>query len=93
MSNKILGGIVLTREDIYRASIEHYRGMYPKLDAYEIIASRLSMTPKSLYAKVSGERHFTVLEEEQFFSMCNFPDGFDMKRDFVFHPTNPRGKK
>lgn len=80
----------MTREEIYRAAIENFRTAFPKADAFKVIASRLYMSEKNLRAKVAGERHFTVGEEEQFFIACFYPQGFQHKINFLFQPE---GKK
>lgn len=88
-----LRSVVITRESIYKAAIENYRRSFPSLDAYEVIASRLFITPKNLRAKIAGERHFTVHEEEQFFAVCFYPQGFALKANFVFHPEQAEASK
>jgi hypothetical protein len=85
--------VVLTREEIYKAAIAHYRSAFPTLDAYEVIASRMYITPKNLRAKVAGERHFSVHEEEMLFAVCLFPEGFNLKCNFVFHPKNSKPRR
>jgi len=84
---------IMTREEIFSAAVDNYRDAFKNRDAYEVLASRLCMAPKTLRAKVAGERHFTVHELELFFHACYFPQGFQMLCDFVFHPDIPKGAR
>jgi hypothetical protein len=77
----------MTRTEIYHEAVENFRKEFPQLKAVDTIASRIFISPSKLYAVLEGERSFTLEEEEHFFSVCEFPQGFDMKREFVF-PTN-----
>lgn len=82
----------MVREDVFRAALENYRQAFPKLDAYHVLSSRLCMSEKTLRAKVAGERSFTLHEVEQLFLACFFPQGYELLKNFVFHP-DPKVKR
>lgn len=82
----------MTRHDIYRTALENHRSRNPHLSPVDFISSALGISKEKLYKTLEGERHFTVIEEEMFFRVTEFPQGFELKKKFVF-PHNGNGKE
>jgi hypothetical protein len=76
---------ITSRAEIYDAAVENFCTAFPQFKPYEYLASAMGMSTSALRQKVADDdRRFTVQEEETFFRLCNFPQGFVMKQALVF---------
>ena len=85
------------RTQIYSEAIERYESFNSRTNPVKDIAQRLFISHQQLYAVLSGERYFTLQQEEQFFLICNFPEAYKRKAQMCFPhlypPTERKGKK
>lgn len=81
---------VITRAAIYRAAVAHFAKRFQQYSAVDAIASAMGMSTKMLYSVLEGYREMKARQEEEFFRICHFPQGYDLKKEFVFPETNHR---
>jgi hypothetical protein len=80
----------MTRTEIYERAIERYKLAHPKRSAVDEIASLLFVSTKQIYAVMSGDRYFTLEQEERFWVVCNYPEGLLEKQELLFPWTIKR---
>lgn len=75
------------RHEIYRRAVARLQVLHPEFDAASYLASRLNKSPKAIYAYLIGDAVPCVIDEEQIFLICEYPEGYAEKARFVFaHP-------
>jgi hypothetical protein len=78
--------VVQSRGQVYKMAVEKFRTNNPQYDAVTIIAGRLGMGVKMLYAVMEGIRSFSVVQQDMLFRECGFPEGYDYLKKINFIP-------
>ena len=72
------------REQVYRLAVERFRSNNPQYDAITMLSTRIGIGVKMLYAVLSGNRNLSVVQQDQLFRECNFPEAYEMLRTINF---------
>jgi hypothetical protein len=80
--------VVQSHGGVYKLAVEKFRKANPQYDAVTILAGRLGMGIKMLYAVMEGTRNFSVVQQDMLFRECGFPEGYDYLKKINFIAEN-----